>query len=481
MPHDILIVDDELDIRLQIGGILSDDGYDTRDAENAEKAIASIQQRCPSLVILDIWLQGSRMDGLELLKVIQKDHPGLPVIMISGHGTIEMAVNAIRLGAYDFIEKPFKADRLLVLIRRAIETAQLRRENLDLRSRFGFAEKLIGTSSTVNHVNQAIEKAARSNSRVMITGEPGTGKELAARQLHTASTRSNNPFVVLNCATMKPDYLEEELFGVEGPRIGKNHTRKIGLFEQAHNGTLFLDEVADMPLETQGKIVRALHEQTFKRLGGTTSVEVDVRVVTATSRDLATEIAHGRFRQDLFYRLNVVSIQMPSLRDHREDIPQLIEYFLDKCSKSAGVPQRSLRDDALIALQTYDWPGNVRQLRNVIEGLLIMAPGAAKDPITSEMLPPEITGNSPGVLKWERGHELMTLPLREAREIFERDYLLAQIHRFSGNVSRTATFIGMERSALHRKLKALDVQNIDRPGSRNNDAKIINIPTLKAS
>lgn len=470
MSHDILIIDDEADIRLQISGILSDDGYNTREAENAEVAIETLEQRLPSLVILDIWLQGSRMDGIELLKKIQADYPGLPVIMISGHGTIELAVNAIRLGAYDFIEKPFKADRLLLLIKRAIETAQLKRENTDLRTRFVVSEQLAGTSHAIANINQVIEKVARTNSRVMISGEPGTGKELAARQLHAASARAEGPFVVLNCATMKPEYLEEELFGIEA-----NGQRKVGLLEQAHHGTLFLDEVADMPLETQGKIIRTLHEQSFKRLGGSQTVEVDVRVITATNRDLEKEIEEGRFRRDLFYRLNVVSIQMPSLREHREDMPELIEYFLDRCAKSNGVPKRALRDDAMIALQTYHWPGNVRQLKNVIEGLLIMAPGGSQDAITAEMLPPEITGNSPSVLKWERGHELMTLPLREAREIFERDYLLAQIHRFSGNVSRTANFVGMERSALHRKLKALDVQNIDRPSLKNGDSKPIDL------
>jgi two-component system, NtrC family, nitrogen regulation response regulator NtrX len=462
MAHDILVVDDELDIRMQIAGILSDDGYETREAENAETALAAIQQRCPSLIILDIWLQGSRMDGMELLKRIQHDHPGLPTVMISGHGTIEMAVKAIRIGAYDFVEKPFKADRLLLIVQRALETMKLKRENEDLRLRFGVSDQMIGNSSAMKQLNHSIDKIARSNSRVMIFGEPGSGKELTAKQLHVRSSRANNPFIVMNCATMKPEYIEEQLFGVDNVGSDSDKSKKIGLFEQAHGGTLFLDEIGDMPLETQSKIVQALHEQTFKRLGGTASVTVDVRVISSTNKNIEDEIEQGRFRRDLFYRINVVSLEIPSLRNHREDIPLLVDHFIEQCSKSAGVTARKLREDALIAMQIYDWPGNIRQLKNVIEGLLIMAPGSPAEPITAEMLPGEIVGNSPGVMQWDKGHELMTLPLRDAREIFERDYLLAQIHRFNGNVSRTAAFIGMERSALHRKLKALDVPNVDR-------------------
>lgn len=466
MAHDILIVDDELDIRMQISGILSDDGYETREAENAESALAAIQQRCPSLVILDIWLQGSRMDGLELLKRIQHDYPGLPTIMISGHGTIEMAVKAIRIGAYDFIEKPFKADRLMLIVQRACETMKLKRENEDLRLRLGVNDHMIGASLAMKQLNHSIDKIARSNSRVMIFGEPGSGKEMVAKQLHLRSSRANNPFIVMNCATMKPEYIEEQLFGLDNTGQDSNQPKKIGLFEQAHGGTLFLDEIADMPLETQSKIVRALHEQTFKRLGGTAPVSVDVRVISSTNKNIEEEIEQGRFRRDLFYRVNVVSLEVPALRNHREDIPFLIDHFVIQCSKSAGVPARKFNEDALIAMQTYDWPGNVRQLKNVIEGLLIMAPGSVTESITADVLPSEIVGKSPGVMQWDKGHELMTLPLRDAREIFERDYLLAQIHRFNGNVSRTASFIGMERSALHRKLKALDVPNTDRVVSK---------------
>ncbi|HVC57418.1 MAG TPA: sigma-54 dependent transcriptional regulator [Stellaceae bacterium] len=461
MAHDILIVDDEADIRMLIAGVLHDEGYETREAADSGEALAATQARQPTLVILDIWLQGSELDGIAILRRLQAEMPSVPVVMISGHGTIETAVAAIRIGAYDFIEKPFKADRLLLVITRAIEAARLRRENAELKLRAGGELDLVGASSAVNQLRQQIERVAPTGSRVMITGAPGSGKEVVGRLLHARSRRAAGPFVPVNCATMRPDRLEIELFGCEASNDGA--PRKIGTFERAHGGTLFLDEVADMPIETQGKIVRALQEQTFERVGGSRRVEVDVRVVASSNRELAAEIAAGRFREDLFYRLNVVPIRVPPLRDRREDIPLLARHFMERGAEAARIAAREFGEDALAALQAYTWPGNVRQLRNVIDWLLIMAPGEASEAVHADMLPNEITAIAPSVVRWDKGSEIMTLPLRDAREVFEREYLLAQVTRFGGNISRTASFVGMERSALHRKLKSLGVFGNERP------------------
>ncbi len=457
MAHDILIVDDEADIRALIAGILEDEGHNTRVAGNSDEALEGIRARRPSLVIQDIWLQGSRLDGLGVLEAIKRDHPEVPVVMISGHGTIETAVLAIKHGAYDFIEKPFKADRLLLVVDRAIEAARLRRENEELRLRTGSTGELIGSSASVAQVRQAVDRVAPTNSRVLVQGPAGSGKEVAARLIHARSRRADGPFVVINCAAMHPDRMEMELFGTEHGMDGPDTPRKIGTFEQAHGGTLLLDEVADMPLETQGKIVRVLQDQMFERVGGGKRVEVDVRVIATTNRDLQSEMAAGHFREDLFYRLNVVPVRIPALRDRREDIPLLARQFMLMAAGLAGVQPRPIGEDALAALQAYDWPGNVRQLRNVVDWLLIMAPGDPREIIRAEMLPSEIGAITPAVLRWEKSSEIMTLPLREARELFEREYLLAQVNRFAGNISRTAAFVGMERSALHRKLKLLGV------------------------
>ena len=461
MAHEILIVDDEQDIRMLITGILSDEDYATRDASDGRSALEAIRDRRPSLVILDIWLHESELDGLELLKIINRQHPNLPVLMISGHGNIEMAVNAIKLGAYEFIEKPFKADRLLLVVERAIEAARLKSENEELRLRAGPETELIGVSAGINQLQQAVKKVAPTGSRVLITGPAGAGKEVVARLLHQQSRRSNGPFVVLNCATMNPDRLEVELFGSETGADGADSPRKIGTFEQGHNGTLLLDEVADMPLETQGKIVRVLQEQTFERVGGNRRVEVDVRVIASTNRDLPRMISEGKFREDLFYRLNVVPLRVPSLSERREDIPILIEKFMNQSAEIAGLPARQLSADAIASLQVYDWPGNVRQLRNVIDWILIMAPGEAEVPVHAEMLPPDFGAIAP-LAGGQPATEIMTMPLREAREVFERQYLEAQISRFGGNISRTASFVGMERSALHRKLRSLGISSPER-------------------
>jgi two-component system nitrogen regulation response regulator NtrX len=462
MAHEILIVDDEPDIRALIEGILSDEGYETRVAQNSDTALAAFRARRPSLVILDIWLQNSRLDGLGILETMQREEPQVPIVMISGHGTIETAVQAIQHGAYDFIEKPFKSDRLILIAERALEAARLKREVSELRLRAGAETDLLGASSSIGQLRNAIERVAPTGSRVLISGPAGAGKEVAARMIHARSRRAGEPFVALNCATLNPARFEEELFGVESGTEGVGGGRRAGVLERAHGGTLLLDEVADMPLETQGKIVRALQEQGFERVGGATRVKVDVRVIATTNRDLMAEIAAGRFREDLFYRLAVVPLRVPALRERREDVPVLARHFMARSAETSGVPARELSEDVLAAMQAYDWPGNVRQLRNLVDWLLIMAPGGPGEAIRPEMLPPEVGSAAPAALKLDRSSEIMTLPLRDARELFEKQYLEAQLLRFGGNISRTANFVGMERSALHRKLKFLGVQAEDR-------------------
>jgi two-component system nitrogen regulation response regulator NtrX len=452
MAADILIVDDEADIRELVSGILEDEGHATRLARDADEGLKAIEERRPHLVILDIWLQGSRLDGLEMLSAIKKQHPDLPVVIISGHGNIETAVTAIRRGAYDYIEKPFKADRLVLVTLRALEASQLRREVKTLRERSVQSSEMIGKSAAINQLRGQIERVAPTNSRILIRGASGAGKELAARVIHAKSIRADGPFVVLNAAAMAPERVEEELFGTED----RSGPRKVGALEEAHGGTLYIDEVADMPLETQGKVLRVLVEQKFQRLGGGPKVAVDVRIVTSTSRDLEREMQEERFRNDLYHRLNVVPLRVPSLAERRDDIPPLIEFFVQQVATASGLSPRRIGDDAIAVLQAHDWPGNVRELRNNIERLMILAGGDPGTMITADMLPEEIGSNVPLPVNGGAEH-LMSLPLREAREIFEREYLLAQINRFGGNISRTAEFVGMERSALHRKLRALGV------------------------
>ncbi len=454
MATDILIVDDEADIRELVSGILEDEGHGTRTAKGADEAFAEIEKRRPQLVFLDIWLQGSRLDGLQILDVIKESHPDLPVVMISGHGNIETAVAAIKHGAYDFIEKPFKADRLVLVAARALEASRLRREVKELRQASPIASRIVGRSSAANHLRGAIDRIGPTNSRVLIFGPSGSGKELAARALHTASNRSSGPFVLINAAMITPERMEEELFGVEATD-GK--ARRVGALEEAHGGSLFIDEVADMPRETQNKILRVLVEQSFTRVGGSTRVHVDVRIFSSTSRDLEAEIEGGRFREDLFHRLAVVPLRVPGLAERREDIPELIDFFLEQISASSGLPRRQIGEDAMAVLQSHDWPGNIRQLRNNVERLMILTGGDPEAVVTASMLPAEVGTMVPPTPSGAGGEQLMSMPLRDAREIFERQYLMAQISRFGGNISRTAEFIGMERSALHRKLKALGI------------------------
>jgi two-component system nitrogen regulation response regulator NtrX len=454
MASDILIVDDEEDIRELVAGILSDEGHETRTAHDADSALAAIANRVPRLVFLDIWLQGSRLDGLALLDEIKKQHPQLPVVMISGHGTIETAVSAIRRGAYDFIEKPFKTDRLILVAERALETSKLRRELSDLKKRSGETFDLIGMSAAMTQLRQTIERVAPTNSRVMMIGPSGSGKEMAARAIHALSNRKNGPFVVVSAASITPERMEVELFGTE-PKNGD--PRKVGALEEAHKGILYLDEVADMPRETQAKILRVLVDQQFERVGGNTRVKVDVRIISSTAQNIEQLIAQGRFREDLYHRLAVVPVRVPALSERREDIPFLVDHFMRQVAAQAGIRMRRIGDDALAVLQAHNWPGNVRQLKNNIERLMILARGDDVDsPITADLLPQEIGDVMPRAPNQSDQH-IMALPLREARELFEKEYLLAQINRFGGNISRTAEFIGMERSALHRKLRSLGV------------------------
>ncbi len=455
MIADILIVDDEEDIRELVAGILEDEGHGARMARNSDEALGAIEARRPQLILLDIWLQGSKLDGLQLLEAIKKQNPTVPVVMISGHGNIETAVTAIKLGAYDFIEKPFKADRLILVAERALETSRLKREVNELKSRGGAANRMIGSSPAVINLGRIIERLGHANSRVLISGGAGSGKELAARLIHEHSSRAQGPFVVINAPAMSPEGMEAELFGVEA---ATDQPRRIGALEEAHGGTLYLDEVADMPRETQAKILRVLVDQNFQRVGGSSRVSVDVRIISSTSRDLAEAITDGRFREDLFHRLSVVPIRVPSLAERREDIPELVQYFLEMTAASMGVSPRRVGADAMAVLQSHDWPGNIRQLRNNVERLMILALGDPNAEISASMLPAEVGALVPTVPSGIGGEKLLGLPLREAREAFERDYLIAQISRFGGNISRTAEFIGMERSALHRKLKSLSVE-----------------------
>ena len=452
MALEVLVVDDEADIRELVSGVLEDEGYAVRTAADSTQTLDAFEERRPSMVLLDVWLQGSRLDGLQLLQEIKRRDPTVPVLMISGHGNLDTAVAAVREGAIDFIEKPFEAERLLYLVDRATDTERLRRENESLRRQVGHEEQLHGTSVAINTVRATLKRVAPTGSRVLITGPAGVGKEIAARMIHNWSPRAKAPFVVLPAAMMSPDRVEEELFGSEAEGVSRS-----GLLEHAHGGTLFLDEIADMPLTTQGKILRVLTDQSYHRIGGQRPVKVDVRVLSATSRNLSDEIAAGRFREDLFYRLNVVPVRIPPLRERREDIPEMVAYFLARFAAERHMATPSISEEAMAALQAHDWPGNVRQLRNIIERTIILAPGDRVGCIDVDLLPPEILENQTAMGGPTAAVAIMGSPLREARESFEREYLKIQIRRFSGNISRTASFIGMERSALHRKLKALGI------------------------
>ncbi|MBU6425996.1 MAG: sigma-54 dependent transcriptional regulator [Rhodospirillales bacterium] len=451
---EILIVDDEPDIRLLVEAILKDEGYEARCAGSSDEALAAYRARRPSLVLLDVWLQGSKLDGIGILDVLHQEVPRVPVIMVSGHGTIETAVAAIQRGAYDFIEKPFNSDRLLLVVKRALEAAKLERENAELRLRVGSDNNLTGEGHGIAALRNAVDKVAPTGSRVLISGPPGAGKEIVARMIHAKSRRADGPFVVMNCAILAPEKFEAELFGIEA---GAETPRKLGVLERAHGGTLLLDEVSELPLEMQSKIARVLQDQSFERVGGNTRVKVDIRALASTAKDLTAEIAEGRFREDLYYRLAVVPLRVPALKERREDIPALANHFLRHAAEISGLPVRSLASDAVAALQAHDWPGNVRQLRNVMDWLMIMRSTEPGELFHAEHLPTELAAHAPRALAIDPAADVMALPLREARDVFETQYLQAQLLRFGGNISRTANFVGMERSALHRKLKQLGI------------------------
>ena len=457
---DILIVDDERDIRELISDILKDEGFTTRLAGTSDDAMAELNKEPPALMILDIWLKDSRMDGIDILKTVKRDNPDVPIIIISGHGNIEIAVAAIKQGAYDFIEKPFNIDQLMVVITRAMETSRLRRENSELRRKDVTTTDMIGMSPAFRTLKSQLDKVTKSNGRVMLTGPSGAGKEIAARYIHTHSERSDGPFITVNSASIEPERMEEVLFGRESSGRGIEP----GLLEQAHGGVIYFDEVADMPLGTQSKILRVLTEQQFQRVGGGDKVRVDLRVISSTTRNLEAEVESGTFRQELFHRLNVVPIDVPALAERREDIPELATHFIHSFNKSQGLPLRKLSEESVTMLQTMGWPGNVRQLKNVIERVLIL--GGDRGDIQASEIPSETPPESSEDGRVVLSGSLATLPLREARELFEREYLLTQINRFGGNISRTAGFVGMERSALHRKLKSLNVVTSSRSGAR---------------
>ena len=452
MKDNILIVDDEPDIRDTISAVLNDEGYETICASNAQEAQAIMYKELPSLIILDIWMRDSSMDGLSLLNWIKDSNPEIPILMISGHGTVEIAVNAIKAGAYDFIEKPFKSEKLIFMVSRALETSVLKKENAELKKQIRRPDMLVGKSSIINSIRQIIAKVSQTNSRILILGSSGSGKEACARTIHQESPRRNSSFIHVNCSMIS----EEELFGYESKQ--NINRKKIGLFEKANRGTLYLDEICDLSLELQSKIIHAVQQQLFKRIGGNYEISVDVRVISSSSKNIKQQIELGVLREDLYYRLGVVPIEMPDLKNHTQDIPDLVKYYMSSSSAVLNKPIRILSDDAIASLQRYNWPGNLNELRNIIDWLLIMVPDSSEGIISSDMLPPEINYVSIDD-NLNSINQFLSLNLKEAREKFEKEYLKMQIERFGGNISRTSTFIKMERSALHRKLKNLEIEN----------------------
>ncbi|MBI3002540.1 MAG: sigma-54-dependent Fis family transcriptional regulator [candidate division NC10 bacterium] len=456
--EEILIVDDEKNIRTSLTGILEDEGYRVSEADSGEAALKAIRHGPPDLVILDIWMPG--MDGLAALAEIKRQHPEVAVLMVSGHGTIETAVRATKLGAYDFIEKPLSLEKTTLAVRHALDAQRLLRENVALRQRLEQRDELVGESEVIRKLREQIAAAAPSNGRALIRGESGTGKELIARAIHRQSHRAAKPFVEVNCAAIPEDLIESELFGHEKGAFTGATMRRRGKFELADGGTLFLDEVGDMSLKTQAKVLRVLEEQTFERVGGTESLRVDVRIIAASNKDLEEEIRAGRFREDLYYRLNVIPFDVSPLRQRREDLPLLAAYFLKQFCREYGKREKTLSPDALAALQEHAWPGNVRELRNVIERLVIMVP---EERIEAEAVEPALGRRAPvpepvaGAEGAGTGVDA-NLPLRDARDRFERGYILQRLRENGWNITRTAEKLGIERSNLHRKLRAFDIE-----------------------
>ncbi|RZI45210.1 sigma-54-dependent transcriptional regulator [Candidatus Finniella inopinata] len=460
MSQDILIVDDESDIRELIAGILSDEGHTTRMAADGLKALELIKMRQPNLVVLDVWLGDSERDGLKILDIIKRDHPFVPVIMISGHGTIETAVSAMRKGAYDFLEKPFQTEHLLLVVERALESARLKQENQELKIKARTTSGIVGNSSAIYNIRQTIAKNAPTNGRCFISGPLGADKESIAREIHTLSKRAQAPFVVVKCASLHPQNLDVELFGADITGLSADTPRKIGLLEKAHGGTLYFDEITQLPLPIQAKVVKAIQENAFYRVGGEKPIDINIRFLASSSENVMALIQNGHFREDLYYRLGVSHLIIPSLQERVTDIPLLVESFMEQAAAAKGVLPRRFSQEALVMLQSYSWPGDLQQLSHVIDWVLLMATGEARDPIETHQLPTEIVQGNRFVNNWQqKTADIVVLPLREAREAFEKDYLLAQLQRFAGNISQTARFVGMERSALHRKLRALGVHD----------------------
>lgn len=448
MAYLVLVIDDEEGIRDSLRGILEDEGYEVITSESAEEGLRIFDEQSPDLVLLDIWLPG--MDGIEALKRMRDRRPSVPVIMISGHGTIELAVKAAKLGAYDFLEKPLSLERVIITVKRAIEKANLEGtlratlENLEEKQRF------IGESPVIRHLRAQIELVAPSSSIVLITGESGSGKELVAREIHRKSSRHKGPFVEVNCAAIPRELIESELFGHEKGSFTGAIERKKGKFELADGGTLFLDEVGDMSKDAQAKVLRVIETREFQRVGGARNIKVDVRIIAATNKDLEQEVKKGNFREDLFFRLNVIPIRVPPLRERKDDIPLLVEHFLHLIAEQFGKPKKKISEAAMKALLEYHWPGNVRELKNLIERLFIMSSGEI---ITEEDIKASLGMEPAGIQNYFR---LKTL--KEARDAFERDFILKKLEENNWNISKTAESISLERTALYRKLKLLGIR-----------------------
>jgi two-component system nitrogen regulation response regulator NtrX len=447
--EDLLVVDDERNIRTSLEGILRDEGYRVASVASAEEAVDRVQQAPPDLVLLDILLPG--MDGIAALEKMKRLKPDLAVLMISGHGNIETAVKATKLGAYDFIEKPLSLERVVLAVRHALDQVRLEKENLQLRQSLQRQQEIVGKSAALQEIKELIHLVAETNGRVLIRGESGTGKELVARAIHQGSARQEKPFVEVNCAAIPEDLIESELFGHEKGSFTGATAKRRGKFELADGGTIFLDEVADMSLRTQAKVLRVLEEQRFERVGGSDSLEVDVRVIAASNKDLEGEIKEGRFREDLYYRLNVVPLYVPPLRERKEDIPLLVDHFLGEFCREYGKREKKIAPEAMELLVQCPWPGNVRELKNLIERLIIMVPSSIISPadIRSSLRSPAFA---------EAGEPMGEDSLKAARERFEKDYILDHLRQNNWNISKTAEKLGIERSNLHRKLKAYDIR-----------------------
>jgi len=453
MKQEVLIIDDNFDIRSLVSNLLKDKNYDIREAANYDQAVKEIDKKLPDLAIIDVKLDKGDKDGIDLLKKIKGISDYIPVIMISGHANVEMAVESLKLGAYEFITKPFAAEQLLNFVNRALENISLKKENVQLENKLFHSFELIGDSALINKIKKLINKLSSTDSRILISGPTGSGKELVARKIHKQSSRSDKPFIVLNGALLQSDNYEQELFGTEN----SDGSISYGFLEKAKNGTLLIDEVSEIPLDTQAKILRVLIDQKFKRLNGTKDINVNIRIISSTSKDLKNQVITGNFREDLYHRLNVVPIEIPRLKSRTEDIPILIKYFQKKISEINGIPEIDINSEDDL-LYSYDWPGNVRELRNLVERITILSQNENKSNI-GRFLHEILSKNSSEQI--ESRQDSMSYPLKQARENFEKNYLLNQLRKNKGNISKTAEFIGMERSALHRKLKSLGIKGIN--------------------